>query len=399
MAEVLPWRFLIFAVAFGLLVYLQFYLAHREWRKLKGEEAAEIDVHYVRAENYLAQSFRMKVKEWLALPASKDRDAGSVILKGQERIRVLEDLELGADQTCEDILVVGRDFSCGSDCSLTRELLVHGNSNIGSGSRLQALAANGNLMLEEKVTVARWLDSTGELTMSAGCKVGARVTSLKRIRLGLEVEVGSAYAPEVATGDRVTYFPVYEPPTSQLLEIDFPTDSPAVNQTLTASGLERHRLFQLSPDTWVYKGDVRPQVPVRLTKKLIVKGDCRLPGGSVVEADVKATGSLFLGPSCVCQGNLVADGDIFLGPDCRFSGLIHAGKTLFCSRGARGLRPDGDVAAFAEQQVCVEANVVVRGKLASAGRVKVLNAKAAETWRVRRGIDENGTPSGRGHRS
>jgi predicted acyltransferase (DUF342 family) len=399
MAEILPWRLLIFALAFSLLVYLQFYLGHREWRRLKGEQAAEIDVHYIRAENYLAQSFRMKAKDWLKLPASKDGEAGPVILKGLERIRVLEGLDLGTDEKCDDILVVARDFSCGSGCSLTRELWVHGNSNIGSESRLQALAADGDLMLGKKVTVARWLDSNGELTISAGCQVGARVTSLKRIRLGLGVEVGSAYAPEVATADWDTNSPGYQPPAPELLEIDFPEDPKAVNQTLTAAALEADRFVQLSPATWLYKGDVRPQVPVRLTKKLVVKGDCHLQEGSVVEADVKATGSLFLGPSCLCQGNLVAGGDIFLAPACRFSGLIHAGKTLFLSRGTRGIRADGVVAAYAEQQVCVEPNVVVKGKLASAGRVKVLNTEVAEAWRVRRGIHENGLPFERKQKS
>jgi hypothetical protein len=140
-------------------------------------------------------------------------------------------------------------------------------------------------------------------------------------------------------------------------------------------------------------------MPVRLTKKLVVKGDCSLPAGSVVEADIKVAGSLFLGPSCVCLGNLVADGDIFLAPDCRFSGLIHAGKTLFLSQGTRGIPEDQLVAVYAEQQVFVEPNVLVKGKLVSPGRVKVLDTEAAEAWRARRGIHGNGSPFERKQKS
>ena len=67
MLDAIAWRFIVFAIIFAGLLYLQFYLAHRQWKKIKGKQTSEIDVGYVRMEDYLAQSFRRKVKEWLQL--------------------------------------------------------------------------------------------------------------------------------------------------------------------------------------------------------------------------------------------------------------------------------------------------------------------------------------------
>jgi hypothetical protein len=395
MADFVIWRFLIFTVVFGVLIYLQFYLAHRQWRSLKGEQAGEIDVNYVRTENYLPQSFRMKVTDWLQLPVSEDKEFGPVILKGTERIRSLPTLEMADQADCDDILVVARDFSCGRNCTLRRELLVHGSAHIGSDSRLQSLAADGDLHLGERVTAARWLDSSGELTMSAGCRTGSRVTSLTRIRMGLGVEVPSAFAPEVGTAGWDSNLQGDEPARRELLEIWFQGGL----ETATRLNFQAARFLQLGADTWLYKGPVQAPIPVRLRTNLVITGDCYFPAGSVLEADLKASGSIFLGPACVIQGSLVADGHIFLANGCRFSKLVHAEKTLLLSRGARGFRPDGMVAAYAGECLNMETDVAVKGKVSSAGRVVVINPAAANAWRVRRGIEDDGSRLGKAHLS
>jgi hypothetical protein len=156
--------------------------------------------------------------------------------------------------------------------------------------------------------------------------------------------------------------------------------------------LNAKRFVQLGGDTWLYKGHVRPPVPVRLRRKLAVAEDCYFPGGSVLEFDVKAGGSIFLGPSCVVRGNLVADGHVFLGPGCRFSGLVHAGKTLLLSRGTRGFRPDGMVAVYAGEDLSLETDVALKGKIASGARAVVIDAAAAQAWRDQRRIQDDGSP-------
>ena len=392
MGDASAWRFVLFALIFAGVVYFQFFLAHRQWSRLKGGEASEIDVGYVRVENYLAQSFRTKLKDWLQLPAQADPQLGRIILKGEERIRITGALALPAGEVRDEILVVEGDFSCGAGSTLAREVCVRGNASIGTDSLVQALAADGDLLLGDRTAVARWLDSNGELTLGAESNVGARVTSLKRIRLGSGARSSSLYAPEVVSPGWDGQFPNQAEASSGLLEIVFPDASESADPSLKAAGLDSKNFHQLGPDTWLYKGDLRPLVAVRLAKKLVVRGDCHLPDSSVVEADIKVSKSLALGPSCVSKGNLVAGKNIYLARACRFSGLIHAGASLLLSRETRGLREQGPVAVYAHDTLSLENNVAVRGKLAAGGLVTVVDAAGAEDWRRRRHLQEDGSP-------
>src|SRR5437868_3900798 len=125
MADVISWRFIVFAIIFSGLLYFQFYLAHRQWKRVKGQQTSEIDVGYVRMEDYLAQSFRRKVKEWLQLPSTASGERERTIRKGRETIRAITGgIEFGSGETSDDILVVDGDFACGPGCQFAREILV-----------------------------------------------------------------------------------------------------------------------------------------------------------------------------------------------------------------------------------------------------------------------------------
>jgi predicted acyltransferase (DUF342 family) len=391
MDELFAWRFLIFALLFGAAIYAHFYLAHRQWKRLKGEQATEIDVNYVRSETYFPQSFRMKVKSWINVPGVELNNGGAMIQKGLENIRVAKSLELPRESSCDEILVLEGDFRCGGGCRLRRELLVHGNCEIGADSHVQALAVDGDLTLGERVRIARWADSGGELRVSDGAQVASRVTSQQRIRLGRNAEVMGAHAPEVVTFGWEPELQTDPAPGLSPLEIVFPEDAKDPAETITAANLAPRKLFPLGVDTWLYKGDVEPPVPVRITQKLAVNGNCYLPAGSVIDADLRASGSIFLGPSCIAAGNLVAGGHVFLGSGCRFSGLIRAERTMLLSRGTRGFCADGMVAAHAGECLNLESNVSVKGKFVAGGSVTVVDAVFSRAWQQRHRIREDGS--------
>ncbi len=381
MPDAIAWRFIVFAIVFGGLLYLQFYLAHRQWKKIKGHQTSEIDVGYVRMEDYLAQSFRRKVKEWLQLPATGSSGRERTILKGRETIRVITGgMEFGSGEVCDDILVVEGDFACGPGCVFAREILVKGNARIGLGAQLQSVAVDGNLALGGDVKVARWLDSSRELTIGANCLVGARVTSLGMIRLGPGAQAGSMYAPQVVTtGWDGTFLGNETQEMAKLPAIAFsvqPTDSD--RESLEAAGFDVKKLIQLGSDSWLYKGDLRLAAALRLKTKLVVKGNCDLPEGSILETDIRADGWLHVGANSVCRGNLIAGKDIHLGPGCRFAGLIHADGSVQIGRGTRGFKDEGMVVAYAGEILQVERDVAIQGKLAAGGRVIVESAEAAE---------------------
>lgn len=383
----IPWRLLIFAGVLALVLYLHFYWAHLRWRKLKGKPSVEIDVNYVRMEDCIPQSFRTKVNEWMQLPSVTVTGSERTIQKGHERIRATGPMVIEARHESDAIWVVDGDFSCGSGCEFFREIYTRGNARIGHGSRLQSLAADGDAILEDGVTAARWVDSTGEMILGMDCRVGARVTSRTAVQLGMGSRVLSVFAPRVSTpGSSSSQSSQTLTQPDDLVEIPAPNESPTAEQALLDAGIDPKKIMRLSDDSWSYAGDLTPSRPLRVGAKLIVKGRCHLPPRSAVLQDLKADRSLHIGRGGVCDGNLVSGGDVYLAPDCRFSAVIHAFGALLVSEGTRGAGQEAPVVAYAGDGICVENNVVVFGKLASPGGVKVVDAAGAEDWRKRRKI-------------
>jgi hypothetical protein len=384
---VIPWRFFLFTGLLVLILYLHFYLAHRQWRRLKGRPSLEIDVNYVRMEDCLPQSFRLKVKEWLQLPAVTVTGTERTILKGNERIRATGPMAIGDRHESDAIWVVDGDFSCGSGCEFFREIYARGSARIGHGSRLQSLAADGNATLDDGVTAARWLDSTGEMILGTDCRVGARVTSRTTVRLGMGSRVLSVFAPRVSTPGSNGSPSSQDPPMSDdLVEIPPPDESSTAEQALLDAGVDPKKVVRMSADSWSYAGDLTPSRPLRVGAKLIVKGRCHLPPRSGVLHDLKADGSLHIGRGGFCEGNLVAGGDIYLAPECRFAAVVHAFGSILVSEGTRGVGKEAPVVAYAGDGIWVENNVVICGKLASPGGVMVVDAAGAEDWRKRKKI-------------
>jgi cytoskeletal protein CcmA (bactofilin family) len=370
----IAWPFIAFSIVFMALVCAHFFLAYRAWQTSRGEEFSDIDPDYVRMEDYFARSFRSKVTEWLQLPVqATEPDGTGVIQKGTEQIRISGQLEHAQRCRKDDIQVVQGDFRCGARCTFTREIYAYEDAFIGAGTRLQSIAVDGNLVLGPGVRVTRWADSAGEMEIGPNSVVGARATARKSIHLGKGAQVGSVYAPVVSTSLKRTSREE-QSPESQPPALEFPAPASG-GDSIRGRGdlrMDPKRLSPLGAGCWLYEGDLTPSAAIWLKAKLVVKGDCLLPAGSVLEGDVKADGQILVGERSICKGNMIAGGDIWLGPSCRFQGVVHAGTSLRLSRGVRGGTADAPVAVFAAETLSVEEDVMVHGKLASAGRVVAL---------------------------
>jgi hypothetical protein len=214
----------------------------------------------------------------------------------------------------------------------------------------------------------RWVDSAGQVDIGEATRIFGRVTSRTSVHMAYRAEVSSVYAPEISASKRPNGFEVTAGAALELLEIPQPSgpEPPARGRP---TGFDPHKLSRLSSDSWLYNGDLELSAPLKLKTKLVVKGKFACPAGSVLEADIKADGSMQIGAGSVSQGNLVASGSIHMGPASRFQGVIHAGETLRLCRGVRGIQEGGLVAAYSVGPLYVENNVVVQGKLASAEHV------------------------------
>ena len=371
MRLVSAWPFILFGLAFSAMVCLHFLLAYRAWRATREETSTNIDPDYVRVEDYFARSFRQKVDNWFQLPSRAAAPDGTrTITKGSELIRISYEAEFPPQSTSEDIQIVQGDFRCRAGCVFHREICVHGDAFIGPGTRMQAIAVDGNLTLDAGVRVARWADSTGDMEIGAHSIVKARVTSGQSVYLHEGVQVQSVFAPAVRSLQKQSGMSstVGNPPAP---EMELPGQGTDAGRTGKRGGVEWKKFSRLSPECWLYDGDLNPDVPCRVTTKLIVKGKCVLAPGSVLEGDLKADGRIVIGEGSVCKGNVIAGGEIRFAPGSRFLGVVHAGKTIRLCRGVVGGASGAKVAAYAADTLWLDEDVLVHGKLASADRVVV----------------------------
>jgi hypothetical protein len=375
----IPWTFLAFSAAMGGMIYLHFYFAHRRWRSVRGHEAEDIDPSYVRREDYFGQSFRTKLQSWLELPATALADGVRTIQKGSERIHAAPALRLADRARSDDILAIQGDFSCGAASQLDREIHAAGSVSIGLGSRLQAVAADGNLTLAHEVEVARWVDSWGELRLGRNCVLHSRATARKSAFLEVGAQAQSVFAAEITTAPAARADSRIPVVSEKRLQI--PPAPGADPGALSRMGLDVAKLTPLGPDCWIYADSFRPGVPVHLTAQLVVKGHCSIPAGSLLEHDLKASRSLYIGADSQCEGNLVSEESLSLGPGVHFAGLIHADGEILLSSGVQGESADGPVAVDAGAWLYVEQGVTVRGKLSSGESVRVVTPSFANSWR------------------
>ncbi len=368
--------FLVYSTLFLALFYLHFALAHRAWVTIRGKRSSELDMSYVRLEDYFGQSFRKKLKHWLAtLPAASNSTANlRVFHHGQERIFVAPTVQYPSGRVEKEILVAEGAFSCGNNCDFRREVMVHGDCSIGEGTSLQAIAADGALSLGEAVKVRRWVDSTGKLSIGADTAISSRATSRTAIEFFPGAYAQSLFAPEIATeGRNDDAAELSAKPGAVVVQIPHRPDDPLKAH----HGFDPQKLFSMGGGTYAYEGDLDITAPLHLRAALVVRGHFSCAKESLLEGDVKAHRNITIGPASVVKGNLVCDGDMLLKHDVYFQSILHAGGTMRLSFGVRGLREKLPVAAHSTGALTLESNIVINGKVSSAHRVIAISTPLA----------------------
>ena len=364
--------FIVFSLLFFGLLYAHFSLAHIVWAGARGRNSAELDMDYVRIEDYFGRSFRGKVQEWLQLPyEGSQTGAMRVIDRGVEKVIVGGKGMFPENRRERLAMILEDDFECQPDCHFERELMVSGNAHVGQASKLQALACDGSAKLDRGVTVRRWLDVEGPLEMEADCKVMSKVCSRHSIYFGPGSEALSLFAPEIETEGRLETAARNLPEPREVVLIPH-----AANVTEPVHGYDPKLLFSMGGGSYLYNGDLKLTVPLHVRAPLVVKGDVETMEGSMFEADMKVKGFVKIGAMSMIRGNLVSEGGMELSQGVFFQGVLHAGGDIVLKHGVRGLG-EAPVVVYSSQMLMVESNVVVRGKLAAGDKVKSVSAPVA----------------------
>jgi len=352
--------FLLFSLIFSLIYYMHFHVAVTTWRRLRGQASGELDTSYVRLEDYFGQSFRAKMKSWLQLPKDPaSTELLSMVDKGGEKIFIARQANYPISHEEEEMLVVDGDFLCGSHCSFNKELLVRQDCVVGPSSELQALAVDGTARLNPGTKVRRWVDSHGFLDIRGNCKIQSRATSRASIRFGPGSQAQSLFAPEVATQGRREDKSKWGTNGHRVVELPVPADDAAIE------GFNPRKMVYMGGGCYRYDGSLKLDAAVHITKPLIVRGDFHCAASSFIEADMKVSGSVFIGDASIVKANLVSEGDMILSHAVFFQGILHSSGSMRLRHGVRGLREGVPVAAHANGPLLVESNCVINGKLSS----------------------------------
>lgn len=348
-----------------------------------GENA---DVRVVTVDDSSNWSFRRKAQAWLATTAAAVAAGHPRVFElGGERVWILQSGRFSAGQTLDSYLLVRGDFSCGAGCRFQRPIYAGGDCEIGKGTRLESVTAEGRLSLLPGAEVRDCAESGGLMEIRSGCRIWSLAHSRTAIRLGVQAAAGELRAPIITTPAGLNAGSVLPNPLLPgVAVLPAPGDRPD-NHSIRVEGIDPRRLRPLGAETWVYSGDLAPRAPILLRSHLVVEGGFACAAGSLLEGDVRTDGSLRLGEQSVARANLWAEGDLIVGAGCVLQGEVRSQQMLRLCAGVRVLRAGGPVSVLAAGELSIEEDVSVRGRIASSYRVLAVSAAAMGLRRVAAG--------------
>ena len=379
--------YLFLLLLFFLFFSASFYFGFREWRRPWDAAPLPMDVEYVRVENYFGQSFRAKMREWLAAaqpdgaPARELAGSSRVLTPGGEHVLTLAGGRFESRNGREELVYSEEDLTLAEGSVFRREIYCQGRLETETGVQLQSLAADGDVVLGAANDVARWVDAQGDITIRSGTVVHSRVSSLQSIALEREVTAQSLYAPVISTaayhprpnpggnseGQDPTTISIPPPGGPDALPREGPLpDGRGSDKVGVPPYLEGVRCSRLEQRTWLVQGDLDLPPDSRVEGNLVVRGTLTADSDCLFAGDVKAA-RVKLGARNRVQGNLVSDGSLDVGETSFMEKNVAAGSDIRLRSGARVGRADRLAAISAGGEIILEESVAVCGKVA-AGR-------------------------------
>lgn len=359
---------------FVILFALSFYFGVREWRHPRDDTPLPIDVEYIRTENYFGVSFRAKMQEWLQtarpIPPVEPWKApirGVLEKPNGERILLLTAGSFGGGEQHQELVHCRGDLYLPEGSVFHREIYGLGRVESGAGAQLQALAADGDIVLGIENDVSRWVDARHKVLLRRGTVVHSRVSSLESIELERQVSAQALYAPLIFTSD---YRPITESNTTaqqhQNPSAELPGGSSGEESPAWLDGIASSRL---SADTWLVRGNLELRPGTHVGDNLVVQGTLRSGPQCSFNANVRADG-VELGPGNKIVGNLVSGTVLEIGEAGVVGESVVAERDIVLHAGVRVGAADREAVVSAGRDVTMETNVAVCGKIV-AGRVIV----------------------------
>jgi hypothetical protein len=311
------------------------------------------------------EDFRLRAKWCLAMPLN-GTSRHEIVVDG-ERVVTGDALRLEAGGWSDATIFCRSSFRCGDGCRIGAPVYAGAAAEIGADTYLEAIAAEGDLLIGPGAEIRLWAYSGARLCLRPGAVVGWLARAGSAIHLGADAQARILQAPAISTQAVRPPAPAWSP--GVVYEIDSPDNSPSLP---SAPGTDPGRWRALSPQTWLYEGSLAVEAPLWIRAGLVVRGAFACGSGSLIEGSLSAGGSARIGAGSLVTGHAEAAGDLTVNAGVIFQSSLAAGQTVLLRSGVRGFRESGPVSVTSGGATLLEPDVVVRGRIDARGLVRAL---------------------------
>ena len=311
-----------------------------------------VDTGYVRDPRYLGRSLRRIMRRALDGRETVDGEH-RVRMSREETVTVFQRCELADGADTDLVFYVRGDLRAGRRVTCRRDGWVRGDASIGAGSRLRALACDGNVELGEGTVVTRWVDAEGDLRAGRDCSLGVLAAAGGALRLDDGCRFRRLAGYPVVTGNGE---PAAAPPPPP------PLERPVI---------EAEEIVTVEDMTHWTRGDRTVAAGETLRRPLVVKGELTCAPGAVLPFAAAADGRLVLGAGAVAHGDLFCEGPVEVGEGAVVLGNVFSQDTVRLAAGARVGTAGAPKSVIGKKGVLLGDGVTVHGYVQTDGAGEV----------------------------
>jgi cytoskeletal protein CcmA (bactofilin family) len=292
---------------FGLMLAIPAIPAIREVVRPRDEGRLRIPERYVRDPRWFGRSYREKLAPFVAAAHGDVPYDADVRLRTDEETRWAPDMTIPPRERLRGI-AVGERIRVGDGAGI-RDAYALESLAVGRDVVARTLTSDGTLSIGESVTILRWVDADGEITVAPGADLGVSASGGSRVTLADRVRFERVWGAPVASRTATTApFALSDPTRAKHIgQADVATDAPLI----------------------VY-------APVRIAGGTRISGHVKVHGPLAIEAGVRVAGNVIVrgdvtfASDVTVDGHVFSEGDVRLGPGCRV-GRAGGTKTVYAA--------------------------------------------------------------------
>ncbi|MGA7746232.1 MAG: hypothetical protein WCA52_04390 [Candidatus Aquilonibacter sp.] len=286
-----------------------------ELAKPRDNGSLPIALAYARDPRFFARSFRAKIAGF-----RHSRIFGRIrfLSRHNESATVGDHLSLPPKSRNTQVQIARDRLVCGAGATMTDG---YGANSIFCGESVaaRALCSDGDIVLGDRCTIERWIDAESSLDVGSDCSLGTSASSGGIVTLGSGVRFERVFGASVTVRGAGA-----EPPPKRAEDVI------VLRESDIAKGAD-----------------------------FIVRGNAVVTEGTVLDASIKAHGSLFIEPGVRIMGNAVARGELVLLDGSVIEGHAFGERGLFLGADARvGVPGQGKTAYTAGNAVLCDGATV-----------------------------------------